>query len=382
MNGEVKGMPKLQLLRDFFFELEGPYTVMKLPAAEIKERVVRLEQLTCGVRFGYFSALVEYFIKSARVISCRRYANDVELVRYIVKTYRPQRDEWSIGLQLVAKYSAVGELLAYTFDPVEKQPMEVWAWIAEGDPDNPRKMHYPEFTAKWEDILDYAWSEKDCGGVFVGEEGGDGSMISCWCSGKENGDFEVEWRPYGMEKLGMAAETKSRAEMVDFIRRYMRGGLSEAQQCFAWTPIYDRIGTIEFADEALADVMRAKRSGQNEIVDTFRSLGIGRIRYGSLFFSDKKPAELVRLIKRKWRDGSLPISEYPELCEWLVVFYLAVRGDKGLCKVLAGHFKDKNDERLCNYWRKRAGLPELGRRRRIRREKVPENQPEFKFVKY
>ena len=51
MNGSVIGMPKLQFLRDFFCELEGPYTVVKLTAEAAKERVGRLELLSCGDRW-------------------------------------------------------------------------------------------------------------------------------------------------------------------------------------------------------------------------------------------------------------------------------------------------------------------------------------------
>jgi len=380
MNGEVTGMPRLQLIRDFFCELEGPYTVIELTASAAKERIERLELLACGDRFGYFSALIEYFIESAKVLECRRYRTDVELVRYAVREYLVQRNEWSASRQLVVKYNAGGELLAYTFDPAERQPMEVWADICEGDPENPRKMHYPEQTVKWEDVLDFAWGEKDGGGVLVAEDGGDASCVSSWDVSKDDTErFSVEWWPCGFERLRMEATTESRKEMVEFLRKYMRGGLSEAQQCFVWSPVYDRLGTIEFADEAQADVMRAKRHGQDEVLDTFRLLGIGRVKCYSMLFEHKKAREIVSLIKNRAKDCDYSHLDRSEYIPWLVLFYLAMRGDKDSCKKLALHFKNQQNMRLCNYWRKCAGQSELKPRTHCPRQKKPSNQLEFQL---
>lgn len=380
MKGSVIGMPKLQLLRDFFCELEGPYTVLKLTAEAAKERVGRLELLSCGDRFGYFSALVEYFVASAKVVECRQYQNDVELVRYAVRVYLTQHREWSDRHQLVVKYNGTGELLAYSFDPAERYPMEIKADICEGDPDNPRKMHYPEQTVRWEDVLDFAWGEKDGGGVFVFEDGGNGSYISCWEVGEEDQEcFSIEWCPYLIGRLRMVATTKSRGEMVDFLRKYMRGGLAEAQQCFTWRLSCDRLGAIEFVDEVTADLMRAKRKGQKEILESFPLLEIVRIDSCSMYYDNKNEKEIVRLIKKALKNGSLPDSENPMSIRLLVIFYLAVRGDRDSCKKLASLFWKRKNKQLCNYWRKCAGLAELKPRTPRPRKREPSNQLQFDF---
>ena len=77
--------------------------------------------------------------------------------------------------------------------------MEIKADICEGDPDNPRKMHYPEQTVRWEDVLDFAWGEKDGGGLFVSEDGGDRSYVSCWEIGSDDQErFSVECGDNGL----------------------------------------------------------------------------------------------------------------------------------------------------------------------------------------
>jgi len=376
MKGSVIGMPKLQLLRDFFCELEGPYTVVKLTAEAAKERVWRLESLSCGGRFGYLSALVEYFVASAKVVECRQYQNDVELVRYAVRAYFAHRRDWSGQHQLVVKYNGAGELLAYSFDPAERYPMEIRADICEGDPDNPRKMHYPKQTVRWEDVLDFAWGEKDGGGLFVAEDEGDGSYVICWDLSEEDRDrCSAEWCPYGLSGLQMEAITESRGEMVDFLRKYMRGGLAEAQQCFAWRPAYDRLGTIDFVDEVTADLMRAKRKGQKEVLESFPLLEIGRVGCCSMYYHNKNEKEIVRLIKKALKKGGLPDSPNP----LLVIFYLAVRGDKDSCKKLASLCWRRKEKQLCNYWRKCAGLAELKPRTPRPRKREPSNQLQFDF---
>lgn len=41
MDGEVAGMPKFQLIRDFFLDLEGPYKVLVLDDKGKAERITR-----------------------------------------------------------------------------------------------------------------------------------------------------------------------------------------------------------------------------------------------------------------------------------------------------------------------------------------------------
>ena len=288
--------------------------------------------------------------------------------------------KWSGRHQLVVKYNGAGELLAYSFDPAERYPMEIKANICEGDPDNPRKMHYPEQTVRWEDVLDFAWGEKDGGGLFVAEDGGDGSFISCWELGEADREFySVEWCPYDVEALRMEATTKSRGEMVDFLRKYMRGGLAEAQQCFTWRLLYDRLGTIEVVDEVNADLRRAKRKGQKEVLESFSLLEIGRVGSCSLCYDNKSEKEIARLIKKALKDGCLPDTANPSSRWSLVVFYLAVRGDKDSCKKLASFCWKRKNKQLCNYWRKCAGLPELKAHTPRPHVSKPSNQCEFDF---
>ena len=66
MNGSVIGMPKLQLLRDFFYELEGPYTVVKLTAEAVERLHDVFARASTETDFGN-GRLVRNVLEQARM---------------------------------------------------------------------------------------------------------------------------------------------------------------------------------------------------------------------------------------------------------------------------------------------------------------------------
>lgn len=236
MKGGIIDMPKLQLLKEFFYGLESPYHVVVLTNDAARARVLRLGQLMCGDQSWFISALVEDFIKSGEVVECRQY-KDFEFVRYLVREYF--HGKWSVQHHLVAKYDSDGKLLAYSFDPVERFPMEVWAHISAGSSSSQRFLECSEILTDKDAILDFVRDVKGDGGLIVAEDGGDGTCVSCWALEKDGRDsFSVEWWPCIFERFRMEAWTENREEVVEYFRKYMTEGLAEAQQCFEWRPVY------------------------------------------------------------------------------------------------------------------------------------------------
>lgn len=66
MDGEVTGMPKFQLIRDFFLGLDGPYKVLTLDDKGKVERVGRLKALHSVVTVEEYKPIIAEFIKYAR----------------------------------------------------------------------------------------------------------------------------------------------------------------------------------------------------------------------------------------------------------------------------------------------------------------------------
>ena len=230
MDGEVAGMPKFQLIRDFFLGLEGPYKVLSQDDKGKAERVGRLKSLHSVATFEEYKSIIAEFIKSAEIREVRSYQLGVEVVKYNTWNYVPSLEKWDGPYVIDVKYSQNGELMSYTFDPNEKVPIEVTATLCAKD--NTIE------TNRIEDISDFCWNMEFDTGMFLEEENGH-AMIHVWNIGSEESpSFDLEWSWGGHEYLRMSAVATSWESMADFVRRYIRGGLSNAQAGLEWTPLY------------------------------------------------------------------------------------------------------------------------------------------------
>lgn len=238
MTGVLEGMPKFQCARDFFLDLEGPYAVVRLTRQELVERVGRLGQVTNAAEYGFLSKIVGPDVHEGEVVECRRYQGGVELIRYVIPYHEPDLPP-ELPCRLIVKFNQTGELMSYTFDTNEHHPLEIEADLIDGDPDNPRKMHFPKHTARWEDILDFAWTV-DKGGIGLIEVGADGPSVDGWHIKSEQVEdgveesFEIGWMPTRNVMFRFATVVNSRKEFVDFLRRFLRGGLEAIQQGYDW----------------------------------------------------------------------------------------------------------------------------------------------------
>ena len=237
MDGEVTGMPKFQLIREFFLNLEGPYKVLAVDDNGKAERVGRLKALYSVATFEEYKPIIAEFIKTAKIREVRRYQLGIEVVKYNVWTYSPHLKEWNGPYVIDVKYSQNGELISYTFDPNEEMPIEVTATLCASDDTIE--------TNRVEDILDFCWNMEFNTGMFLEEENGH-AMISVWnLSFNEKPCFGLEWMWGDYEWLRMSAEVTSRGAMADFVRRYFRGGLGEAQCGHEWSPVYELARSAE-----------------------------------------------------------------------------------------------------------------------------------------
>ena len=232
MKGEVIGMPKLQLLREFFSGLEGPCEVLKLDDKGKAERVERIKALSSVAVFEEYKPIIAGFIESAKVREVRRYRFGFEIVKYCVRTYYSDIKQWGNPYVLDVKYSPGGELISYTFDPNEETPIELSATLCYDD-------EIVE-TSSVKDIVDFCWNMGYNTGMFLGDEN-HSAEIQVWNLGSEESPcFDLEWMWGGHECLRMAAEVTSWGAMLDFVRRYIRGGLGEAQRGHEWVSVYAR----------------------------------------------------------------------------------------------------------------------------------------------
>ena len=232
MDGEVAGMPKFQLIRDFFLDLEGPYKVLVLDDKGKAERVGRLKALHSVATFEAYKSIIAEFIKSAEIREIRRYQSGIEVVKYNVWSYLPSLEKWNGPYVVDVKYDPTGELVSYTFDPNEKVPIVVTATLCARDG--------TVETNRIEDIWDFCWNMEFNTGMFLEEENGH-AMIHVWnLSSEESPSFDLEWVWGGHERLRMSADVTSWKSMADFVRRYIRGGLGEAQNGLDWKSVYGR----------------------------------------------------------------------------------------------------------------------------------------------
>lgn len=230
MDGEVAGMPKFQLIRDFFWDLEGPYKVLALDDKGKAERVERIKALHGAATFEEYKPIIAEFIKYARIREVRRYQLGVEVVKYDVWSHTTLVEGWNGPYLIDVKYGQDGELVSYTFDPDEEVPFEVTATLV-FDKETIE-------TNRVEDILDFCCNMEFNTGMFLEEENGN-AMIYVWNFGSEESpSFDLVWEWGGYEQLRMSASVTSRKSMVDFVKRYIRGGLSNAQTGLEWTPVY------------------------------------------------------------------------------------------------------------------------------------------------
>ncbi len=226
MDGEVTGMPKLQLILDFFSGLEGPYKVLALDDKGKAERVERLNALYSVATFEEYKPIIAEFIKTARIREVWRYQSGVEIVKYNVWTYYSHSKMWGGPYVIDVKYSPDGEFVSYTLDPNEGETIEITATLCDSEDTSE--------TSRIVDILDFCWNMEFNTGMFL-EEGNGHAMISVWNFGsEETPSFDLEWMWGSYEWLRMSAEVKSWGAMFDFVRKFIRIGLGEAQRGHEW----------------------------------------------------------------------------------------------------------------------------------------------------
>lgn len=222
----INGMPKLQLLRDFFLDLEGPYKTIELDEFGNARRIAQLSMLAAVAAFDDFKAIVKVFRQTARIREVRCYNHGIEVVKYDVWLEDGRKRLYGPGL-LDVKYGPEGELVSYTFDPAERTPMDVEALL-----------HDDTVLNRVEDILDFCWNMKSDEGMFVQEVDGMGA-IHVWNIGEEDAPrYSLEWIWGREERLRMGCIVTSASAMMDFVRRYIISGLSAAQQGLKWTSVY------------------------------------------------------------------------------------------------------------------------------------------------
>lgn len=223
----VTGMPKFQLLHDFW-NIEGPYETVKLDKNGEAERVGWLSALLNVATFDEYKQIVGVFLRTARVREIMRYRDGVEIVKYDVwfendynKLYGPRL--------LDVKYGPGGEFLFYTFDPEERTPFEAEAEICEDRTTVDRA----------EEILDHCMNLKFNEGLFLYEKDSARALLQVWnFSEKGSVDYSLEWMWGGDERIRVGCIVTSVDAMMGCVRRYIRGGLGEAQRGLKWTCLY------------------------------------------------------------------------------------------------------------------------------------------------
>lgn len=233
MDMGIVGLPKFQLLLEFFWNLEGPYKVLELDEAGRTERLGRLSVLRELVAFDEYKPIVEEIVKTAKIHEVRRYQSGVEVVKYNVWRCSSSTKDWLGPYMIDVKYGPDGGLVSYTFDSDERTPFLVKAMLIDGD--------LTAETSRVEDILDFCWNMKSDTGLFL-EERDEDAMVHVWNIGSEEVPaFLLEWLWGGYERMRMYCRVTSLKSMVDFVKRYISGGLGKAQYGLQWRPVYAEI---------------------------------------------------------------------------------------------------------------------------------------------
>ena len=348
MSGEVIGLPKFQLIRDFYDGLVGPFTNLKLDSASEKSLIDRLEQI--GHLSGSQEVVdeLEEIMGKARVDNIRCCKDGSLVVRY---SYR------KVGEALLANYADNGDLLAYTFVSDEVQPFEISATLCD-DSDE-----YPKVT-RWEDVVDFCWmcgSNQGCY-VNIGESAG----IYMWAWKEDGYECYVLSCMFGFNQhFWIDTKVSSRDEMVQSVKAYLQGGMSAFQASSGgWTASFSQLPknqTLDLWQALRVECFRATRHGEPRIADTFKCFGfspdkrIGHNLYLDVGVDCSSRRTVARVRKAAAGDRYLFTNYAGRQDDWIIDGYLALNGDKPSMRRLA---EKLGKSPLANYWlRKARGLP-------------------------
>ena len=213
MSGEVIGLPKFQLIRDFYDGLVGPFDWLKVDATLGEDLIERLGQIERSVDSEWFKKEIGEIISRAHVEKVRR-CKDGSLVAH----YSFGKD----GETLLVRYSPLRQLIAYTFVADEPQPFEISAALCGDAPD-------AVDTTRWEDVVDFCWQCGDNEGCYVSIGSGK-AFSSVWTlveDGLEN--FHVSFM-FGYDQCFQCEVVlTSREQMVGCMKAYLKSGMSAFQ---------------------------------------------------------------------------------------------------------------------------------------------------------
>ena len=216
MKNEIRGLPKRQLIQDFNDELLGSYSVLAHDNIKDVKLVDWFRQIRATLDSKEFQDQCDVLIRLVAVGEWRRYDDGINTVRYFFSDQKYNQN-------VVVKYTEEGRLISYTLDPGFPSPIElcVESHLADG-----RQM-----TTRMEDLIDYCRNAGHDEGFFV-RLGSHAPWIGVWrIGGDDDGFFAIDdW--FGQnESFRITSNVYSREKMVECVRGYLRGGLSEFQKC-------------------------------------------------------------------------------------------------------------------------------------------------------
>lgn len=328
---EVKGLRKFELYRTFCRSFTGSMVPIRCCGRERKDWLSRLLQLKGTTRYEEFDVMIEFIVAFGIVREVLRYVDGSSFVRYEIGNGLLYDNEYDLPFQLMVRYSGDGVLQGYTviYERGNGDALE-WRLVTQSK----KTQCQTRFVKSMEEVIPFlkVMQKDDFACFATGAHGWNMAQVYTDASDPDP-SFTVEWQ-CGSLMWQCAAETKSRARMINFVKTYLREGLGAAQMVMGpwrmvrWYRIWRSKGMrLGVGRWLAARLLMAKREKDYALVERLESIGVRSDLQGVVAENFNVEINGCNGVKSR-NDLYKRCIEFDEGKRQKTIAYLALHGDK------------------------------------------------------